>query len=236
MNKSILPLLIFFTFLSASSFAQRKGQRVNRYAAGLTYSRILSDSSGSGFRFGYYAGYTNSRPILLNRIQRHNGNPLFYVNYGFDLAGIGGKKIPVLMDDTLLRTDCSSSLLYISLPLSVEFNIYNSRSGGQIREANTSFISMFGGAKFSYLLRSRLDAENFKAQTAPYDIFWFAGIRMLGTVNGISLDLTYNKGMQAVFNSDKTSRNQYFMVTLSWNKMESGCSTSNRKRKHLFAV
>lgn len=225
-----------FLLLSGSAIAQRKGQRINRYAAGITYSRILSDSSGSDFRFGYYAGYTNSRPILLNRIQRHNGNPLFYVNYGLDISRIGGKKIPVLLDDTLLRTNCNSSLLYVSLPLFLEFNIYNSKSGGQIREANTSFISMFGGAKFSYLLQSKIDAENFRSRTAPFDVLWFAGIRMLGTVNGISLDLTYNKGMQPVFNADKSSRNQYFMVTLSWNKMESGCSTSNRKRKHLFVV
>ena len=232
------PLRMIFTFsllllVVNSSSAQRKGQRINRFSLGATYGQIVS----SDYKIGYLAGFTNSRPLLLNRLQRRNGNPLLYINWGLSLFSTGGKNVTRIQDDTVFIPGNTASLMYAALPLSIDLNIYNSRSSGQVKSSNNSFISLVGGAQFAYAIKSSMSgAGDYKSHTSPYDLQWFAGIRLLGTVNGISLDLDYYKGTGPVYSYDKASRNQFFVLKLTLNRMESGCSTSNRKRGHLFAV
>jgi hypothetical protein len=232
-------LLLTLVLFSATLFAQRKGQRINRWSLGATYGHLLSDSSSSAHKAGFFFGYTNSRPLLLNRIQRSNGLPLLYFNGGLSLFSTGSKSIGSLHSDTLLLQNYTSSLLYAALPLSIDFNIYKNKSAGQVKQGNASVISLTGGAQLAYCLKSKLSGSadmDFKPQTSVYDIQWFAGIRLLGTMQGISLDFDYYKGTQKVYTGDPTSRSQFFVVKLTMNRLESNCRTSNRKRGHLFAV
>jgi hypothetical protein len=162
---------------------------------------------------------------------------LLYINWGLSLFSTGGKNVTRIQNDTVFIPGNAASLMYAAFPLSIDLNIYNSRSSGQVKSSNNSFISLVGGAQFAYALQSKMSgAGDYKSQTSPYDIQWFAGIRLLGTVNGISLDFDYYKGTGPVYTYDKASRNQFFVLKLTLNRMESGCSTSNRKRGHLFAV
>jgi hypothetical protein len=232
-------LLTGFALFTIGVFAQRKGQRINRWSFGATYGKLLSGAASSNYKPGFFLGYTNSRPILLNRIQRHNGLPLFYVNGGLSLFSTGAKNISSLHSDTLLLQDYNSSLMYAALPLSVEINLYKNKSAGQVKQSNASVFSILGGAQFTYLLTSTLSGSpdmDFKGKTSPYDIQWFAGVRLLGTMQGISLDLDYVKGIQPLYTGDGSSRSQFFVVRLTMNRLESNCRTSNRKRGHLFAV
>ena len=236
-KKSIFSAL--FVLLTLFVFAQRKGQRINRWSLGATYGHLLSDSSSSAYKPGFFFGYTNSRPILFNRVQRSNGLPLFFINGGLSLFSTGSKSIGSLHSDTVLLQNYTSSLLYAALPLSIDFNIYKNKSAGQVKQSNASLIALTGGAQFAYCLKSRLSGTadmDFKPQTAVYDIQWFAGIRLLGTMQGISLDFDYCRGTQKVYTGDPTSRSQFFVVKFTMNRLESNCRTSNRKRGHLFAV
>ncbi|MEW6468902.1 MAG: hypothetical protein AB1458_08260 [Bacteroidota bacterium] len=233
-----LSMLAVMAF--ASVFAQRTGYRIRRYTAGVTYAHIISNISTSDFKLGYHASFAKCYPMLLYRVRRNNDKPLLYINAGLGLTGAGSKKNSSILEDTLLLQNYDASLLYLTFPLSFEVNFYQNRFRGFLVNPDNSFISLEGGIQFGYTLQSKLtngaENRNFKTETAPLDMSWFGGIRLLQTLHGLSLDLKYFKGIRPVFNADPGSRHEYFMATLSWNRMESRCANSHRKMKRTIKV
>ena len=230
----IFTFLLFLVIYTISYSQTSSEARIKSYEASFAYSFASGEyNSGNGVQLSIFRSY----PEFFKKKPRKNKLPWYYYNLGFQYTTTStSTQLFESTGEEAARHDYRFHALQV--PLELEFKLFKLHGGGQIKSLFYSLFSAHAGINIGVQFAS-INSSNEtiyptnNIRTNPFQMTLSTGIRVLKNMHGFSANLTFNKDILVTL-SNGSYKNKYLTFGVSWNRLDSECSTAKRRSKGLM--